>query len=71
MAALEDAPVPGPAMGDLEGSRVYHTAVLINDYQVLVAGGHGPSGSSLDSLELFDTNRGGYNTPGFLDQWIR
>ncbi|MEN6578964.1 MAG: hypothetical protein ABFD90_21655 [Phycisphaerales bacterium] len=47
------------AMGDLEVSRVYHTAVLINDYQVLVAGGHGPGGSSLDSLELFDTNRGG------------
>ena len=47
------------AMGQLEVPRVYHTAVLIDDYQVLIAGGHGSAGVSLDSLELFDTNRGG------------
>lgn len=47
------------AMGDLETSRVHHTAVLINDYQVLVAGGYSSYGASLDSLELFDANRGG------------
>ncbi len=45
-------------LGELMVPRVYHAAVLINDYQVLVVGGYG-AGGSLDSLELFDTNRGG------------
>lgn len=64
-AVKDDAEVYDPramqfaAMGELEVSRVYHTAVLVNDYQVLVAGGFGSDGVSLDSLELFDANRGG------------
>jgi hypothetical protein len=51
------------ALGDLVVARAFHTAVLINSHQVLIAGGYGyASGSSsqtaLDSLELFDIDTG-------------
>ncbi|HNS20852.1 MAG TPA: hypothetical protein PKH24_10155 [Sedimentisphaerales bacterium] len=46
------------ALADLAVPRVYHAAVLMNDYQVLVVGGYG-AGGSLGSLEVYDTNRGG------------
>lgn len=51
------------ALGDLVVARAFHTAVLINNHQVLIAGGYGyASGSSsqgvLDSLELFDLESG-------------
>ncbi len=46
-------------LGQLEAARVHHAAVAINDYQVLVVGGYGFTGSAMDSLELFDVARGG------------
>lgn len=51
------------ALGDLVVARAFHTAVLINSHQVLIAGGYGyASGSSsqeaLASLELFDVDAG-------------
>jgi hypothetical protein len=50
-------------LGNLVVARAFHTAVLINSHQVLIAGGFGyASGSSsqeaLASLELFDVDAG-------------
>jgi|GEM_PF-1130610 len=50
-------------LGDLAASRTHHSATLIDNYQVLIAGGYNYSSGStspvaLDSLELFDTNAG-------------
>ena len=51
------------ALGDLVVARAFHTAVLINSHQVLIAGGYGyASGSlsqgALNSMELFDIDTG-------------
>jgi hypothetical protein len=50
-------------VGDLATARAFHTATLVNDHQVLIAGGYGYAPgvlvqTALDSMELFDTNAG-------------
>jgi hypothetical protein len=50
-------------VGDLAVPRALHSAVLIDDHQVLIAGGSGYGDNpsewvALDSLELYDTNTG-------------
>lgn len=50
-------------LGDLAAPRVAHSALLVNDYQVLVCGGYNYGNRAsepvtLDSLELFDTSAG-------------
>ncbi len=50
------------AAGDLAVPRTEHTATLIDDHRVLVAGGYNYNASNdfttLDSLEIYDTNAG-------------
>ncbi len=52
--------------GSLTTIRVYHTATLLNNGQVLVVGGYGPDGSSLASAELYDPIAGTFTLTGSL-----
>jgi hypothetical protein len=50
-------------LGDLAVGRAFHSAVLVNDHQVLIAGGYGYAPgvlvqTALDSLEMFDASAG-------------
>ncbi len=52
--------------GNMYVGRVFHTATLLNDGWVLVAGGYyqSPSPSYLDSAELYDPVHGAWNIAG-------
>ena len=53
--------------GSLNTPRYYHTAVLLPDGKVLVAGGIGASSQLLDSSELYDPATGKWNATGSLN----
>lgn len=52
--------------GDLNTPRGNHTATLLADGKVLVAGGRGPGNTHLDSAELYDPATGSWSTTGRL-----
>src|ERR1700682_649099 len=51
--------------GSLANARTAHVAVLFPNGKVLVAGGSGPGGPFLDSVELYDPNAG-WSTTGSM-----
>lgn len=52
--------------GDLIAQRSYHTATLLQNGNVLVAGGFGQGSGSLDSVELYDPATGTWSRTGNL-----
>ena len=54
------------ATGNLNVPRSYHSATLLSDGRVLVAGGHGRDGATLDSAELYDPFTVSWSTTGNL-----
>ena len=74
------SPMPGPAFspaaapftfsntGSLNTARTVHTATLLPNGKVLVAGGQGASGGNfLSSAELYDPASGSWTTTGSLN----
>jgi hypothetical protein len=65
-------PVPAPtgpgwsATGNLRVARYDHTATLLSDGRVLVAGGHGPYMTGLSSAELYDPKTGTWTETGSI-----
>ena len=53
--------------GSLHASRGYHTATLLADGKVLVAGGYGGAGNSLNTAELYDPKTGTWSVTGNLN----
>jgi N-acetylneuraminic acid mutarotase len=62
-------PVSGTwtATGSLIEARTYHTATLLPDGMVLVAGGDGSTGPQLGSAELYDPSSGSWTATGNLN----
>src|SRR5213078_5115039 len=56
------------ATGNLNVPRSAHTATLLPDGRVLVAGGRGAGPASLDSAELYDPATGIWTATGSLTQ---
>jgi N-acetylneuraminic acid mutarotase len=56
------------ATGSMTTTRVYHTATLLNNGQVLVAGGEDNSNVALASAELYDPPTGVWTATGSLNQ---
>ena len=55
------------SVGNMGAQRSYHTATLMQDGRVLVAGGSSNGQNSLDSAEIYDPARGQWNhTDGLL-----
>src|SRR5258707_576877 len=60
-----DAPFTFGNTGSLNTGRTFHTATLLPNGKVLVAGGQGPSGI-LTSAELYDPASGSWSATGSL-----
>ena len=60
--------VPGTwtATGSMNTARLWHTATLLNNGKVLVAGGYGIAGAALSSAELFDPSNGTWISTGSM-----
>ena len=64
-----------PPTGDMNWARAYHTATLLPDGKVLVAGGEGfgagenVPGYALNSAELYDPATGAWTTTGYLNTY--
>lgn len=54
--------------GDLNVPRSFHTATLLPDGRVLVAGGRGADSGALPSAELYDPATGGWTLTGSLSR---
>jgi Galactose oxidase, central domain len=66
---LQQSPTGDPSWtptGGLGTARAYHTATLLPDGQVLVAGGIGSTGTSTTSAELYDPATGIWTATGSL-----
>lgn len=61
---LDYGTTPSVATGNLNVARTLHSATLLPDGRVLVAGGYGPS--RLDSAELYDPVTGQWSATGSL-----
>ena len=55
------------ATGNMNEARTYHTATLLPDGMVLVAGGDGNTGPQLGSAELYDPRTGSWAATGNLN----
>ena len=63
----EPASVTWTATGSLNTARYFHTATLLPNGMVLVAGGRDSSGQPLDSAELYDPDSGMWNKTASLN----
>src|SRR5436190_707584 len=71
-ATLLDAECPPDGTwsftGSLNTQRIYHTMTLLNNGQVLVAGGNDNNSNVLASVELYDPATGSWTYTGSLNQ---
>jgi uncharacterized repeat protein (TIGR01451 family) len=65
--AAQAAPGPWTATGNLNTARHSHTATLLPDGKVLVAGGYAGSGVSLNSAEVYDPATDTWTASGNLN----
>jgi hypothetical protein len=65
--AAQAAPGTWTASGNLNTARCYHTATLLPDGKVLVAGGYAGPGVPLNSAEVYDPATGAWTASGNLN----
>jgi hypothetical protein len=57
--------------GSMNTVRVYHSATLLEDGNVLITGGYGGTGSTIASAEIYDTNSGTFSYTTGSMSWNR
>src|SRR5581483_9740154 len=65
-SAQTSAPPFAVPTGSLNVARAYHTATLLNDGRVLIAGGFDANSDVLNSFDIYDPRSGSFSATGTM-----